>query len=136
MIFRFHEESIKFANPAQKRVMYTDFDNQLLDRFEEDIKSGTSIGIESFLALCPADSKQRILLELISIEIFHCVKRGRCVSNSDSSNSDVRNSDYSRFGEEAENHANRLREQFQISDGPKMALFMRYKNSVNRSANG
>jgi hypothetical protein len=104
----------------------TDFDNKLLDRFEDDIKSGTSTGIESFLALCPADSKQRILLELISIEIFHCVKKGRR----------VRNSDYSRFGEEAENHANRLREQFRILDGPKMASFMRYKNSVNPSANG
>ncbi len=78
----------------------TDLENTLIDRFEDDVKSGTPADIESVLALCPEDAKQRILLELISIEIFHRVKKGRRVGNSD----------YSRFGEEAENHAHRLQE--------------------------
>ncbi len=109
----------------------TDLENTLIDRFEDDIKAGTPTDIESFLARCPEDAKQRMLLELISIEIFHRVKKGRRVGNSDGGNSD-----YSRFGEEAENHANRLQEQFRILDGPKMASFRRYKNSVNPSTDG
>ncbi len=73
----------------------TDFDNQLIDWFEDEIRAGESPEIEGFLALCPEDSKQRILLELISIEIFHRIKKGRPVSNSD----------YGRFGEVGENHS-------------------------------
>ena len=82
--------------------MKTDSDDRLIDQFEDDIKTGTSPSIESVLALLPEDSRQRILLELISIEVFHSVKRGRQVSNTS----------YARFGEEAVDHANRVQEQF------------------------
>ncbi len=81
--------------------MKTDSDDRLIDQFEDDIKTGTSPSIESVLALLPEDSRQRILLELISIEVFHGVRKGRQVSNSS----------YARFGDEAEAHANRIREQ-------------------------
>lgn len=85
--------------------MNSDSDDRLIDQFEDDIKTGTSPDIESVLALLPEDSRLRILLELISIEVFHGVRKGRQVSNTS----------YARFGEEAEAHANRVREQFSKS---------------------
>ncbi len=71
----------------------TDFDNRLIDQFEDDIKAGKSPEIERCLARLDDDSKQRILFDLISIEVFHGVRKGR----------NVVPADYSRFGEEAEN---------------------------------
>ena len=83
----------------------SDSDDRLIDQFEDDIKAGTSPDIECVLALLPDDSRQRILLELISIEVFHSVRKGRQVSNTS----------YARFGEEAVDHANRVREQLSKS---------------------
>jgi serine/threonine protein kinase len=82
-----------------------DSDDRLIDQFEDDIKTGTSPDIESVLALLPEDSRQRILLELISIEVFHYVRKGRHIGNTT----------YARFGEEAVNHASRVLEQFSFS---------------------
>lgn len=92
--------------------MRSDSDDRLIDQFEDDIKTGTSPDIESVLALLPEDSRQRILLELISIEIFHGVSKGRQVGNTS----------YERFGEEAVAHANRIREQFSQSKTAKAAV--------------
>jgi eukaryotic-like serine/threonine-protein kinase len=83
----------------------SDSEDRLIDQFEDDIKTGTSPNIENVLALMPEDSKQRMLLELISIEVFHGVRKGRQVGNTS----------YARFGEEAVAHANRVREQFSKS---------------------
>jgi len=79
----------------------TDFDDKLIDQFEDDVKAGKSPDIESVLARLPEDSRQRMLLELISIEVFHCVVKRR----------PVRNAGYNWFGEQAVNHANLVREQ-------------------------
>ncbi len=106
--------------------MDTDFDNKLIDHFEDEIKEGKSPTIESYLSLWPEESRPGILLELIAIELFHSDKKGRRVTNSD----------YGRFGGEAENYANRLREQYRTLDGPKMASLMRYKKSAIPSADG
>jgi eukaryotic-like serine/threonine-protein kinase len=86
----------------------SDSDDRLIDKFEDDIKTGTSPDIESVLALLPEHSRQRILLELISIEVFHGVRKGRQVGNTS----------YARFGEEAVDHANRIREQCSRSAAP------------------
>lgn len=85
--------------------MDTDFDNNLIDRFEDEIKAGKSPKIESFLSYWPEESKQNILFELISLEIFHGIKQGRQFGDAD----------YSRFGEAASNHAERVRNQFSNS---------------------
>ncbi len=77
----------------------------LIDQFEDDVKTGTLPDIESVLTLLPEESRHRILLELISIEIFHCARKGRQVGNTS----------YARFGEEAVAHANRVREQYSKS---------------------
>jgi eukaryotic-like serine/threonine-protein kinase len=82
-----------------------DSDDRLIDQFEDDIKKGTSPDIESVLALLPEGSRQRILLELISIEVFHGFRKGRQVNNTS----------YARFGEEAVVHANRVQEQISKS---------------------
>ncbi len=81
--------------------MKTDFDNRLIDQFEDDIKAGKSPDIENVLARLPEDLKQRMLLELISIEVFHSVVKRR----------PVRNAGYTWFGEQAVNHANLVRGQ-------------------------
>ena len=88
--------------------MKTDSEDRLIDQFEDDVKTGTSPSIESVLALLPEDSRQRILLELISIEVFHGVKKGRQVDNTS----------YVRFGEEAVAHANRVQQQLSRSAVP------------------
>lgn len=71
-----------------------------MDLFEEEIKAGKSPEIERFLPRWPEEERPRILLELISIEVFHQVK-GR----------PVHNTDYSRFGEGPERHARSVRAQ-------------------------
>lgn len=88
--------------------MKSDSHDKLIDQFEDDIKKGTSPDIESVLALLPEDSRQRILLELISIEIYHSIKRGRQVNNDS----------YARFGEDAVDHANRVQEQLRRAAVP------------------
>ena len=80
--------------------MKTDFDNKLIDQFEDEIKSGLAPRIESYLIHWPEDARPRMLLELITLEIFHSQRKGRLVSNSD----------YLRFGEVAVEHAARIRE--------------------------
>lgn len=73
----------------------TDFENKLIDQFENEIKAGDSPQIENYLGQWPEESRSAILLELISLEIFHNLKKGRSVSNPD----------YARFGNSAANHA-------------------------------
>ncbi len=88
--------------------MKSDSEDRLIDQFEDDIKTGTSPDIESVLAMLPEVSRQRILLELISIAVFHDFKKGRQVNNTS----------YAKFGEEAVAHANRVQEQYSRSAVP------------------
>ena len=88
--------------------MKPDSEDRLIDQFEDDIKTGTSPDIESVLAMLPEVSRQRILLELISIAVFHDFKKGRQVNNTS----------YAKFGEEAVAHANRVQEQYSRSAVP------------------
>ncbi|MEZ6097087.1 MAG: protein kinase [Pirellulaceae bacterium] len=79
--------------------MDTDSENKLIDQFEEEVKSGVSPNIERLLALFPEESRQRILFELISIQIYHTIRKGFRSQRSD----------YSEFGEDAVEHAKRVR---------------------------
>ena len=99
------QAQFKFTLPNHSpTIVETDFDNQLIDQFEDEIKSGKLPDIDSYLAHWPEDSQPRILLELIAIEVFHRVMKGRSVSNQD----------YARFGEKAGSHAKRVRDQLSI----------------------
>lgn len=70
--------------------MDTQFD-KLVDQFENDLKSGRAPAIEDYLAIWPEESKDRILKELISLEVFYHLKRGDSINASD----------YARFGQTA-----------------------------------
>ena len=90
--------------------MYTDFDNRLFDQFENEIKAGKSPQIEFYLSQWPEKPPPEILLEFISIEIFHFLRKGR----------QVENLDYARFGETVESHVNDLIKNYsdQPNSGP------------------
>ena len=74
--------------------MDTQFD-QSIDQFEDELKSGNSPSIEGYLVDWPEESKQRLLNELISLEIFYRLKNGTPVCFSE----------YARFGQAAAKHA-------------------------------
>ncbi|TWT81443.1 Serine/threonine-protein kinase PknB [Planctomycetes bacterium CA13] len=67
--------------------MDTHFD-RLVDEFENELKSADSPQIERYVSQFPEESKELVLLELISLEVYYRVKNGQSVSVSD----------YARFG--------------------------------------
>ena len=89
--------------------MDTDFENRLLEQFEDEIRAGKSPQIENYIGQWSEESRPEVLLELISLEIFHHFKKGRLVSNPD----------YARFGNSAAEHAELIIALYQDSDREK-----------------
>ena len=58
-------------------TVLSDSDNRLIDQFEDEVKAGNTPQIESFLEQWPEESRHEIVLELISIEIYHRVRNGK-----------------------------------------------------------
>ncbi len=78
-------------------MLHTQFD-RLIDQFESEFRSGNLPPIESYLSQTDKESKPRVLLELISLEIYYRVKLLQ----------EVKVEDYARFGKDALVHAEQV----------------------------
>ncbi len=108
----------------ESHPMNTQFD-RFVDQFENELKSGSSPQIDSYLSQAPSGSKQRILMELISLEIYYRLKQAMPFNVTG----------YVRFGQTAVNHAEGVFEEFSRDQAEKkMANIIAVKQSEDQAA--